>query len=276
MRPRCSGICAHVNQANAAWDAVWQEAVRATQDQQVAGAAAQVLVHCKLPEIEERMIEMLVNPSKTPQLPVLAMVMLRGGMSGHADALPKLADWLKSKSRRPAGTSRWDPRWYAIVGLLRALHDGRIRSKADRRAVIEALGKADGSVDKDARIREPLAALLEVHGEKLASAEPSALYLLPRTELDRIERSFQCPYGLLAHDPVDACVDRVNRMVADIFGLRNVPAWKPGGDNSKYQPQRYLKYYLERFPYFSRLEFLAERGRRAEPALEPGEKGIDR
>ena len=271
------GVCAHVNQANAAWDDVWAEATRASADQKVVGAAAQILVHCRLPSVEKRMIEMLVNPSKTPHPPVLAMVLLRGGMSGHVDALPKLAEWLRSKSRRPAANSRWDPRWYAVVGLLRALSEGRIKSRAEREMVIEALRRAaSNTLDKDATIRAPLQAMLDVHGTKLATADPSAPYLLPRSELERVERGFTCPYGLLARDPTDACVDRVNSMVADIFGLHNVPAWKPGGDNSKYQPQRYLKRYLARYPYFSRLEFRTERGHRGEPSLPPHHEGIDR
>lgn len=271
------GVCAHVNQATAAWDDVWDAATRATADEKVVAAASQILVHCRIPAVERRMIDLLVKPSKTPHLPVLAMVLLRGGMAGNADALPEVCEWLRTKSRRPAAKSSWDPRWYAVVGLLRALNQGHIKSVAERTMVIEALRKAaSNTLDKDAGIRAPLQAMLAVHGDKLATSNPSALYLLPRAELERVERGFACPYGLLARDPVDACVDRVNAMVADIFGLRNVPPWKPGGDNSKYQPQRYLKRYLARYPYFSRLEFRIERGRRAEPALRPDDQGIDR
>ena len=271
------GVCAHVNQANDAWDDVWNEAIRASTNKAVAGAAAQVLMHCELPSIEERMIELLMNPSKTLQDPILAMAMLRAGAAGHADALPKLGEWLRNKSKRPAADSDWDPRWYAVVGLLRALHEGRIKSKADREQVLGHLRKAAGNtLHKEAPIRAQLVSLLEVHGDRLARAEPTALYLLPRAALDRIEASYACPYGLLERDLVDACVARVNKMVMDIFGLHNVPAWKPGGDNTKFQPQRYLKRYLMRYPYFSRLEFRTERGRRAEPALATGDAGIDR
>lgn len=271
------GVCAYVNQATSAWDDVWAVATRATADEDVAGAAAQILVHCHVPAVEARIINMLVNPSKKPHLPVLAMVLLRAGEAGNADALPKLAEWLRERGRRPAANARWDPRWYAIVGLLRALEQGRIKPQEERVLVVDALLRAaGGTLDKDATVRGPLRALLAVHGEKLKAADETALYRLPRVEVARIERSFDCPYGLLARDAVDACVDRVNGMVEDIFGLRNVPAWKPGADNSKYQPQRYLKRYLARYPYFSRLEFRSERGRRAEPALADGVPGIDR
>ena len=271
------GVCAHVNQSNEAWNDVWDEAMRASTDRGVAGAAAQVLVHCELPSIEERMIALLVNPTKTPHDPVLAMALLRGGASGHADALPKIGDWLKSRSKRPAANSRWDPRWYAIVGLLRAFHEGRIKSKAEREQALVYLRKAVGTtIPKEVPIHGQLQSLLEVHGERLARAEPTALYLLPRASLERVESSFTCPYGLLERDLIDACVSRVNNMVMGIFRLFGVPAWKPGGDNTKFQPERYLKRYLQKYPYFSRLEFRTERGRRAEPALATGDAGIDR
>jgi len=64
-------------------------------------------------------------------------------------------------------------------------------------------------------------------------------------------------------------------MVYEIFNLKGI-TWKQGGDNTKQQPERYLKRYLEAYPYFTRLEFLTERGRRAPAALPPGVEGLDR
>lgn len=280
------GVCAHRNQANAAWNDVWEAATRSSIDQGVASAAAQILMHCTVPEVEARMIDLLVNPGRTPHEPVLAMALLRGGASGNADALPKVMEWLRNKARRPASNDRWDPRWYAVVGLLRALHEGRIKPKAERAQVLDALRRAaggrlptgravPGTLHKDTAIRRVLRATLDVHGAKLAAADASALYLLPREELSRVEGSFTCPHGLLARDVTDACVDRVNAMVADIFGLKNLPAWKQGADN-KYMPQRFLRRHVEAHPYFSRLEFRAERGRRDRPRLPAGTPGIDR
>ena len=66
----------------------------------------------------------------------------------------------------------------------------------------------------------------------------------------------------------------MNDAVWEIFGLNALTPNKPG--EVRQQPQRYLKRYLEVYPYFSRLEFLSERGFRPLPAYEPGPLVIDR
>ncbi|MDA1194980.1 MAG: hypothetical protein O2894_07315 [Planctomycetota bacterium] len=272
------GACAWLNQDSDAWRALWDEAVRASAEDLVATAAAQILVHCPDAEIGERMLRAATGSSRALKPSVLSLVLLRTGESGQSDGLASLAEWLRVKSKRPAPDVRWDPRWYAAIGLLRALHAGRIKPQPERQLVVDALRKAaGGTLDKDAGLRAVLSGLLEVHGDRLVNAEEGALYRLPRPEVDRAEASFVCRYGLLTADPVDACVLRLNAMVADIFGLENIPPWKAGGEgNREGQPQRFLKRYLEAYPYFSRLEFRTERGRRPAPALAADAKGIDR
>ncbi len=273
------GVFAFVNQSEDTWHDIWRIAITTSTKGMVAAAAAQILAHCPVSSIERDMVRWVVTPPKQLDPAVQALVLLRAGAGGRPAAISALAsDWLKNRAKRPAANARWDPRWYAAIGLLRALSHGRIRPQADRRRVLEALQKAVATtLDKEAAIREPLRQLLQVHGAKLVEAEESSLYLLPPAARLRVESSFVCKYGLLARDAIDACVGRVNDAALDTLGLNNIEAWKPGAaTNAKKQPERYLKRYLKEFPYFSRLEFFVERGRRPPAVLPEGAQGIDR
>nr|MDJ0520618.1 hypothetical protein [Planctomycetota bacterium] len=269
------GVLALQNQANEEWRQLWKVARLATTERATAEAAAQVLRFCELPWFRREVVAWAASPPSDLKPPVLAMVLLRTGEQGAPEGIDALLEWLRSRSKRPGPTARWDPRWYAAVGLLRALHEGRIRPRADRERVIEGLRRsAEQIMDKKAPFRDALARLLDAHGERLARAEESALYRLPLGALRRIEGAFTCPHGLMARDVIDACVLRVNDEVQDIFGLNGIIPWKPG--ETKQMPERFLKRYLDNFPYISRLEFRERRGARAYPRLPASSEGIDR
>lgn len=269
------GICALQNQANDEWKLLWKLAKLATTERAAAEAAAQVLRFCELPWFVEDVVTWASQPPADLKPSVLAMVLLRAGEQGSPEAIDGLLEWVRSRAKRPVPTARWDPRWYAAIGLMRALHEGRIRPKSDRVRVIEGLRKTATLVmDKKAPFREALARVLDTHGDRLAAAREQALYRLPLADLRRLETAFTCPHGLMTRDPIDACVLRVNAVVQEIFGLDGIIPWKQG--ETKQMPERFLKRHLDRFPYFSRLEFLERRGARPYPRLAPDAEGIDR
>jgi hypothetical protein len=269
------GICALQNQSNDEWKLLWKIARLATTERAAAEAAAQVLRFCDMPWFREAVVTWAAQPPADLKPSVLAMVLLRAGEQGSPEAIDGLLAWLRSRSKRPIPTTRWDPRWYAAVGLMRALHEGRIRPKQERARVIEGLRKSASQImDKKAPFREALARVLATHGNRLAAAGEKALYRLPLADLRRLEAAFTCPHGLMTRDAIDACVLRVNAVVQEIFGLDGIIPWKSG--ETKQMPERFLKRYLDLYPYFSRLEFRERRGARPYPRLPPGAQGIDR
>jgi len=269
------GVCAYVNQQNEQWKKLWECAITPSTKRNCAGAASQMLIFCELPWFKEAVVKQAAKPGDSMKEPVLALSLLRAGRAGTPEARDVTLRWLKSKSRRPASNSRWDPRWYAAIGLLRALQDGRLSGQAERVEAIETLrGAVEKTIHKSAAIHPVLERVLAEHGDRITAPKDAALYRLPRAALDEVEQSFVCPYGLLAGDPIDACVRRVNDALWEVFGLNALTPNKPG--EVRQQPQRYLKRYLEAYPYFSRLEFLPERGFRPLPAYEPGPLVIDR
>ena len=262
------GVGAWVHQSNEEWHAVWDAAVQGKGEPDVAAACAEILNFCRMPWFESEIGRWTRSPPIKVKEPVLALLLMRAGERGDPSSLGPVLEWLNSRSKRPAPNVRWDPRWYAILGLARALHEGRIKPRADRERVIAALRKAaETTLARDAPMRHVLAAILGRHGAQIIQSQESALHILPLAAVREIQGAFACPYGLTAGDPVDACVQRVNDEAFRVLGLDGIPAWKPGGDNTKKQPERFLRRYVDTYPYFRRLEFRADRGARPPPAL---------
>ncbi len=261
-----------------AWNAVWSLAKMHTSEDRVAEAAAQALLFRRGAAWEKQVIEQAGNSRTLLKEPVLAMLLLRSGEIATEKAIEACEKYLKSKSQRPAPDYTWDPRWYAVVGLLRSLHEGRIKSKALRARVIATLERAvDKVLDKKSVFRDELEAVLAAHGSLLAEADETSLYKLPLEDVHRVERSFRCPCALFSLDPVDACVHRVNALVHLMFGLDGIKPAKPGEPVTDKQPERYLRHYLEEFPYFTRLDFRDDRGWRPRTPPPTGDpKVIDR
>ncbi len=271
------GVIALQRQSNDEWKKLWALATGATTKALVAESAAQTLRFCDVPWFRDAVVLWATKPPTDLKPSVLALVLLRAGELGSPDAIDGLVEWLRIKSRRPVPNERWDPRWYAAVGLLRALQEGRIRPKKDRVRVIEALRKSVAQVlDRKCALRAALALVLEGHGKRIAEADESAVQRLPLASLRAVERSFRCPHSLLSRDVIDTCARRVNDMVHDSFGLSGIIPGKPGEPPTKQMPERYLRRYLDAFPYFSRLEFRERRGARPYPTLRDPEQGIDR
>jgi hypothetical protein len=271
------GVCAIRRQTNEQWEELWDIAKTASSERSVAEAAAQALLFCEDVWFENATARWARSPQVVLKDPVLALVLLRAGMQGTQQAIEACEAWLKSRAKRPVPTPEWDPRWYAAIGLLRALHRGHVKVRERRERIVKALERAvDKVLDRDAPVREVLRSVIEAHGRRIVEADESDLYLLPASALRRVEESVDCPHALLARDAVDACVHRVNDMIQLLFGLDSLVWGTPDKPNIQKQPQKYLKRFLDEHPYVSRLEFRDDRGLRAAPGLAPGAKGIDR
>ena len=259
------GVCAYVNQIEEEWRALWRCATTPSTKRNCAEAAAQMLVFLDLPWFRTEILSWAKKPGSAMKECVLSLVLLRAGRDGSPEAFAAVSEWLRSAALRPSSKARWDPRWYATIGILRALHDGRLTGQDERRAAVELLRSALGRriIHKDALIRPALERVLEQHGERLSAPAGAAPYLLPLSAVRAVEESFVCPHGLLAADPTDACVRRVNDAARVLWGLAGLSPNKPGEVGQ--QAERYLKRYVEVYPYFSRLEFRSERGFRPLP-----------
>jgi hypothetical protein len=262
------GVAAHLSQQADEWKELWACAVTPSSKRNCAEAACQMLLFCEEPWFREDVVSWARKPGDAMKDSVLGLVLLRAGEMATPEAFAAVNDWLRSKSLRPASNTRWDPRWYATIGLLRALHAGRFVGQSERREVVETLRSAlqRKIIHREAPIRAALERALEEHGDRIVAPKDAALYHLPLAALREVERSFPCPFGLLAGDPTDACVRRVNDMIWRIYGLDALKPNKPGEVSQ--QPERYLKRYLTPYPYFSRLEFLVRRGYRDLPAYD--------
>jgi hypothetical protein len=248
------------------WDELWKLALRPTTEDTHATAAAQCLLFCDLPWFQDEAIARAGGTGVTLKDSVLALCLMRAGTAGTEKGIEACERWLRRGDKSPAPDDRWDPRWYAAVGLMRALHAGSIKSRELRVRAVDMLRRAaDRVLDKKAAFRDVLAAILDQHAHKLSAEK---LYPLPLDALRGLEAACRCPYALLSREPVEACVHRVNARVFLMFGLDGIKVGQPGQPNTEKQPERYLKRYLEDFPYFSRLDFLDERGVRPEPGYD--------
>jgi hypothetical protein len=266
------GVCAERWQDAEEWKWLWRRVSLASTEDAVAEAACQALVHCQEEWFTDEALRTVRSAGKLKD-PVLALLLLRLGSDGGEAGVEVCSKWLTSKSLRPAPDERFDPRWYAAAGLLRALRDGRIRAPAARAQALDALRRSLRIMSTDARARLELERVMQAHGARL---EADASHLLPSAEADAYEAACRCPYALLVRDIVDACVFRVNEFVKVAFGVTNLPE---GGatDMTRLQPQRYLRKYLDAHPYFSRLEFRERRGMRPYPRLDAsGPEALDR
>ncbi len=245
------------------WRSLYELALAPTSELEVARAASQALLFCRAPWLEKELIARARDVPAVVKEPTLALALLRAGQSGTKTGIGACLDWLRTESRRPTPSKTWDPRWYAAIGLLRALHAERIPNIETRVQIVESLEYATKKVfDRDAAFTSVMAKLLAAQKRRLTSAQ---VYPLEYRHLRNIEASVTCPHALLSNDIVDVAVRRVNDRVHKLFRLDSIVPSKEGQRQIKQQPERYLKRYLAAFPYFSRLHFVRERGRRPPP-----------
>jgi HEAT repeat protein len=265
------GCLAWLRQRADVWDAVLAAAVEATAEGAVATAAAQALVWCGDPTLHAKMLRQLTANRATLQQQshhaVLAAFLLRAGWDASAEGVRVCRDWLGNAPREPRADHGWDPRWHACVGLLRALADGRPADPAERREVVAALDAAvERGLHREALLLPELQNLLRTHRTLLLTTPGSRL---PDGALRAAEGVVRCRYHLLAHDLRDTAIARANAMLfGPIFDLEGLRALAAGKEKDKDgSAKRYLEKYLAAWPYLSRLDVLADRGRRPPNAL---------
>ena len=251
------------NLAGTEWRHLYELALAPTSETEVARAAAQSLLFCRAPWLDNELIARAADVPIVVKEPTLALALLRAGQSGTKAGTNACVDWLRTESRRPTPSKHWDPRWYAAIGLLRALHAERIANIETRIKIVEALEYATKRVfDREAKLTTAMATLIAAQKRRLTSAQ---VYPLEYRHLRNVEASVRCPHALLSSDIVDVAVRRANDMVFKLFRLDSIIPSKEGQRQIKQQPERYLKRYFAAFPYFSRLHFARERGRRTPP-----------
>lgn len=259
------GCLAALRQRIDVWEAVLAAAVEAT-SHDVASAAAQVLIACD-PALHGRMLQLLTTQTKALDEPVLAALLLRAGWNALPEGVHACREWLGNPALSPRADKEWDPRWHAVLGLLRALAEGRASDPAGRREVLAALEAAvERGLDREAPLLPALQDLLRTHRALLAT-RPDAR--LPEDALHAVEAVVRCRYGLLAPDLRATAVERANAMIHDeVFLLADLRPLAAGKEKDKDgSAKRFLHRYLADWPYLSRLDVLVERGRRPPPAL---------
>jgi hypothetical protein len=267
------GCLAWKGQSTALWEDVLRQAVAPMVEDQVAAAAAQVLVWCDDPPVRARALAQLTTNARALKPPVLASFLLRAGWDGTPEGVKACGDWLGNAGLAPRAARDWDVRWHACVGLLRAFADGHLKDDATRRAALEALQDAvRKGLDRDAPPLEALGRLLAAHGASLAETAGGRL---SEEALRDVEEACRCPYGLLGRDLREAAVARANTLlyvrILDLADLRDLaPSRDPAKDKTKDKEgtaRRFFQRHLEAWPYLSRLDLLEDRGRRPAPRL---------
>lgn len=257
-----------------------------TTDDEIALAAAQGLLFApRQSPVRGKLVELLrrENVGRALREPVIAAALLVAGSDGTDAGVEACREYLRDRGRQPHGRADWDVRFHGVLGLVRALRAGRV-APATRPLAASALSEAarQGLVDDpkgDPRGFRPVL-------RDLARTFVGALDSNPDAVPDpaaaaRLEAAFADPTALDAADPVDVVVDRLNDQVTLLFGLDGLGKAASGGPGSRQpntadQELRFLLAYVERYPYFQRIDLRADRGRVPPPALPaPGPDVLD-
>jgi hypothetical protein len=262
----------------AVWEDLYALATTPSTENQTATAAAQALLFSPQGSpVRAKMADLAGRNSVGLQAlkePVLAAFLLVAGSDGTLAGVHACARFLKNKARDPKGRVEYDVRYHAAIGLVRALQARRVATEA-RALAVEALAEGvRASLVSDPGEPSFRATLEQVMGKGVQMAllaEPDLA--LPGTSSALLEAAFYDPDALTAHDPIDVVVDRLNDTVWLRFGLEAVSraaVGSPGGVRTPSRedvPLRVLLNWLDRYPYFTRLDLHRDRGRVPAPAV---------
>lgn len=269
------GVLAWKKQLTEEWPEIARISVDPGVNEQTAVAAAQALLFCGTDAFRKDVLRYALGEAKRaiPRDSVLAGYLLIATMQGTDRSIEAAARYLKNSGLRPKGGRAWDVRFHAAVGLARAFAAKRITGEGRRTAALDALRAGAAKLHKEAPFRLALKAWLDVEAPKIAT---DVNYRPSLAGVRTLESSFTCPYALLSRDLKEVCAHRANKFTLRILGAHNVQPPKAGAADKAQTQLLFLRSYLEAYPYFSRLEFLWERGARPQPGLRSGEVGIDR
>jgi hypothetical protein len=264
------GCLAWKGQDSALWDEVLSQATEAAIEDQVASAAAQVLVACGDPQVRARALSLVTGASRGLHPAVLASLLLSAAESGTPAGVKAVLPWLANGGLTPRAGRDWDVRWHVVVGLARALAEGRIQDEHTRHLALEGLADAvRRGLERDAAVTAVLERALATHGAALHGA-PAAR--LPAAVVRDLELACPCKHGILAADLQVAAVGRANAMafgaVLELADLKAIGGRDKDKERDKEGTARRLfQRYLAAWPLFDRLDLLQDRGRRAAPRL---------
>jgi len=269
------------------WEEIYAFALT-TAEPKTAVAAAQALLFAPVQSpVRGKMAEMAGRPKvgSLLQAPVLGAFLLVAGEDGTPIGVKACRQFLRDRSREPRARVGvdYDVRYYAAIGLVRGLLLGRIAPES-RGTAIDALREGrDGLVPGEPHgFRERLEDLAKPLAKAFANdpdARPDA------NAAGLLQAAFDDPDALVARDPIDVAVHRLNRAVDVVFGLDALPkavAGAPGGPRTpsrEDQELRFLLGWLDAAPYFTRLDLLRDRGRIPVPPPVPGrdrDREVDR
>gem|GEM_PF-2253639 len=249
---------------------VYEVAVRAGDDEIALACAQGLLFAPRQSPARRRLVDLLrrEGAGRVYREPVIAAALMVAGTDGTDAGVEACRDYLKDRGKLPHGRVDWDVRFHGALGLVRALLAGRVSPAARplaAQALVEAARtgllddpKREGRTFRDAvrEVGRPFLAALETNPD--AGPDPGLCA--------RLEAAFDDPTALTARDPIDVAVDRLNDQLSALFGLDALPKAATGGPggrtpNTADQELRFLLGWLERYPYFTRLDLLRDRGR---------------
>ncbi len=261
------GVLASLSGDRPEWQTLFELATTPSAKEGAQRAAAQALVFCEEPWFDQESAERIVRGAALEPV-VIAAFLLHLGTLASEEAINACEQLLKSAARRPVGKPEWDVRYYAVLGLVQALVDGRVTDAARRQRVVEVLETGVARGLQKGPFRDALARVLEYEKKPVLQSET---YTVPERRVLELERTFDDAPGLLAHDLKDLAVRRLNDIVPEVFNVNSMRPGTPGNRDKSEMPRRFLKGLIDHYPYFSRLDLLADRGYRPRPAMPHGD-----
>ena len=267
------GMLARITGRLETWEELYTLATLPSTDPKTAVAAAQALLFAPAQSpVRLRMAEYAgkQDVGRSTKEPVLAAFLVVAAGDGTPAGVRAARSFLKNKGRQPTGRIEYDVRYHAAIGLVRALLAGRLAGEARAEAAEALLEAARGHLPAappgGRAFRDELEDLVKPVRDTLATTGA----LAPTAE-ETLRRAFVDPDAMLARDPVDVALARLDAMVRTLFGLDSLPKAASGSGPNRVptksdQPQRFLLGWMEEQPYFTRLDFRAGRGRVEAPA----------
>jgi hypothetical protein len=261
------GILAATGLAPGEWRKLFDLAKVPSTEEDAAASAAQCLLFCDEPWFLGRAVTS-VTEGVDLKPTVLAMMLLRIGEQATEEGIGICEKLLSNKAARPRGEPEWDVRYFAVVGLLRALAAGRVADETRRALVLEALDQGL----KRGLLKGPFRTELErVMNQERRQLTENVHYALPESRVFDVEGSFDDPYGLFARDLRDMAVVRLNGIVPIVFNVNELKPGPPGERDVSEAPRKFLRSCHRHFPYFTRLDLRATRGLRPEVTMPRGQ-----
>jgi hypothetical protein len=260
------GVLAAEGLATPEWEELFTLAQRPSTEEETARAAAQCLLFCDRLGFPERVLRS-VQEGVDLKPTVLAAFLLLLGSNATPEGIEVCRHYLSNRGLRPKGKAEWDVRYFAVVGLLRALAAGRL---ADKELRGKALAALEAGLKKSLQPGPFRTALSEVMENEQRQLTENRHYALPEARVTAVEHSFLDPHGLFARDVRDMAVVRLNDMVPVVFSVNSLKRGQPGDRDKTEIPRRFLLAAQEQFPYFTRLDLRGDRGHRPAEKMPTG------